>query len=213
MRVVVFGASGATGQQLIQQGLARRLEITAFVRNPKKVQARDHLRVITGDVYNIEDVASAIAGQDAVFSALGARTLAKNNLLERAMVNILQGMNRHGVKRLIVLGAGGSLGGEQALRHQSFLTRRMYAFFVDKLLKNPMDSQRAQEELIIASNTDFTIVQPPRLTNGHATGKYRVAADAFPPHMKATPRADVADFMLRQLEDRDWIRKMPFLCL
>jgi putative NADH-flavin reductase len=213
MKVVVFGASGATGQLLLRQGLARNLEMTAFVRNPKSVPPREHLRIVTGDVYNAEEVGAAIAGQDAVLSALGSRTLGKNDLLEAAMNNILNGMKRNGVKRLIVLGAGGSSESAKALEHQSFLTRTLYGFLLDTILKNPMASQSAQTVLMIASEADFTIVQPPRLTNGRPTGKYRVAADAFPPHAKATPRADVASFMLSQLEDRNWIRQMPFLCV
>lgn len=213
MKAVVFGASGATGQLLLQQGLARNLEMTAFVRNAKSVQPREHLRAITGDVYNAVEVASAIADQDAVLSALGPRTLAKTDLLEGAMTNILAGMKRHGLKRLIVLGAGGSSQSAEALRHQGVLTRKLYGFLLETILKNPMASQRAQKALMIASDADFTIVQPPRLTNGPATGRYRAEADAFPPNLKAISRADLASFMLSQLDDRKWIRQMPFLCV
>jgi putative NADH-flavin reductase len=213
MKIIIFGASGLTGGELIAQGLARSLAVTGFVRRPGSLQAHPGLYIVVGDVFNADQVAAAIAGHDAVFATLGARSLGQSDLLERSMANILAGMERHGVRRLIVLGAGGALGAKRALRDQGALSRAFSGLLVDTLLKNPMASQRAQYALIEASPADYTIVQPPRLTNRPATGSYRVQEAAFPPQMKATPRADVADFMLRQLKDQIWVRKSPFLCV
>ncbi|MGC2637567.1 MAG: NAD(P)H-binding protein, partial [Acidobacteriaceae bacterium] len=74
MKIVVFGASGGTGQELLKQGVAAGHEVTAFVRDPKSVTGGERLRVVVGDARDAKAVALAIAGQDAVLSALGART-------------------------------------------------------------------------------------------------------------------------------------------
>src|SRR5579859_784353 len=105
MRIVIFGASGGTGRELVRQGVERGHEVTAFVRNPHALpRAQGNVRTIVGDALDPRAVATAIEGQEAVLSALGPRTLAKDPLLPESMWHILASMKSQSVPRLIVLG-------------------------------------------------------------------------------------------------------------
>jgi putative NADH-flavin reductase len=211
MKLVIFGASGGTGQHLVQQALAEGHGVTAFVRRPGSVLAASSpgLTIVEGDVYNPSAVSSVIAGQHAVLSALGARSLGKSDLLEVAVRNIVAGMAACGVQRIIVLGASGA--SADAAKHQGPGTRLILKLLESTVLREPFRSQREQERLLEASSTDYTIVRPPRLLNGPAEGRYRVQEDGLPPGGVTIDRADVADFMLRQLTDKTWIRKGPYV--
>jgi len=209
MRLVVFGASGGTGQHLVQQALAEGDTVLAFARRPETVLTAPSpgLTVVQGDIHDPAAVTAAIAGQDAVLSALGARTLGKSDVLEAGVRNILAGMSVHGVRRIIVLGASGASG--ESAQHQGTAARLILKLVKATILREPFRSQRAQERLLQASDTEYTIVRPPRLLNRPFTGHYRVQEDGLPPGGLTIGRADVADFMLRQVTDRTWIRKGP----
>ena len=211
MKVVIFGASGGTGQHLVQQALAQGHKVTAFARRPEAIIAAPApgLSVVQGDIHDGTAVAASIAGQDAVLSALGARNLKPSDVLEVGVRNILAGMAAHGVSRIIVLGAAGIH--PEAMKNQGWVTRTGSRFVLSTLLKEPFRSQRAQEQLLGASQTQFTIVRPPFLVDKPLTERYRVQEDGLPPGGTKIPRADVADFMIRQLTDKTWIRKGPYI--
>lgn len=211
MKLIIFGASGETGQHLVQQALALGHTVTAFARRPDSILAAPApgLTVIEGDIYDGPAVSNAIAGQNAVFSALGARNLGRSDLLEVGIRNILAGMKTHGVQRIIVLGASGAIPG--AAQHQGVATRIFLSIIEATVLREPFRSQQEQERLLAASPAQYTVVRPPRLLNRPAIGHYRVQEDGLPPRGLTIPRADVADFMLRQLTDATWIRKAPYV--
>lgn len=209
MKILVFGASGATGRELVRRGLAAGHQISAFVRNPSSFTEAPGLRVIQGDVFDPEQVAAAIQGQDAIFTALGARTLGPNDLLPKASANIIAGMKRHGLRRLIVLGASGASG--DAGKYSSGLQRLVLRVLKHTLLKYPFINSAIQQQQVEASGLDYTIVLPPRLTNGPAVGKYRMLPDGLPRGGATLSRADLAEFMLKQLSDPTWIRKTPYV--
>ena len=209
MKILVFGASGGTGQELLRQGLAQGYAVTAFVRNPASVAQRDGLRVAVGDAKDGTAVGAAMHGQEAVLSALGARSLLDNTLLPDSMEHILSTMKQHGVRRLIVLGASGVWPG--ATRRLS-PAMRLFAELLDAtVLRKPFASQRAMQLLIRASDLDWTVVQPPRLLNVPGRGVYRVDGEALPAGGTQIARADVAAFMLAQLKSTEWVRQSPFL--
>lgn len=209
MKIAVFGASGGTGQELLQQGVALGHEVTAFVRDPKSVIGGERLRVVVGDARDAQAVALAVAGQEAVVSALGARTLGDETLLPESMTHILAAMRQHGVRRLIVLGASGVWPGADArLSRGSQLFLRVIRATV---LKKPFQSQRKMQEMIRVSDTEWTVVQPPRLLNRPGRGTWRVDGEALPTNGTTIARADVAAFMLQQLTSAEWARKSPFV--
>ncbi|MEY2562357.1 MAG: hypothetical protein QOH88_550 [Verrucomicrobiota bacterium] len=208
LRVLVIGATGGTGRELVQQALAQGHHVTAFVRTPAKLQiAHDNLRVVQGDVLDYATLEPAMQGQDAVLSALGhKRFLYPNRIQSDGMSNILRAMKAVGVPRLIcetALGIGSSVG-RLGLPHTFLILPLLLVFYMwDKL---------RQEELIIASDLDWVIARPGILTSGSATRNYRHGPDAggylWP---VAISRADVADFMLKQLTDDTYLGTAPGL--
>ena len=209
MKIVVFGASGGTGQELLRQGVAQGHEVTAFVRNPKSVTGGDRLRVVVGDARDASAVVLAMAGQEAVLSALGSRSLGDETLLPESMTHILAAMRHEGVRRLIVLGASGVWPG--AGKRLSAMAQLFLRLIQATVLKKPFISQRKMQELIRLSDTEWTVVQPPRLLNSAGRGRWRVDGEALPANGTTIARADVATFMLQQLSGTEWVRKSPFI--
>jgi nucleoside-diphosphate-sugar epimerase len=206
LRVLVVGATGGTGRQLVQQALAQGHQVTAFVRDPARLPIEHpNLRIVKGDVLNSASVESAMAGQSAVLCALGhKRFFYPNKIQSNGMRNILRAMKTCNVPRLIcesALGIGNSVG-HLGLPHTFFILPLILPFYMwDKL---------RQEELITASDRDWVIVRPGVLKNGEARGNYRhgpKVGNYFWPVV--VTRADVADFMLKQLTDDTYIGAAP----
>ena len=205
-RVLVIGATGGTGRELVQQALAQGHQVTAFVRDPAKLKIEHaNLRVAKGDVLDYATVESAMRGQDAVLSALGHRRFFyPNRIQSEGMRNILSAMKACDVPRLIcetALGIGSSVG-RLGLPHTFFIVPLILPFyFWDKL---------RQEELIMASDRDWIIVRAGLLKNGPARGTYRHGPEAgnyFWP--RPISRADVAAFMLKQLSNDTYLSLAP----
>lgn len=209
MKVIVFGATGGIGRLIVAGALELGHAVTAFVRNSQSLQPRDGLRILQGDLFDPQSVGDAIDGHRAVFCALGARTLKKDPILSRAVPLIVNGMHFHMVDRIISVGAAGAL--YPAAKYQAPAIGVAFAVIRATLLRHPMADQRAQERFLAASDLDYTIVRPPRLTNGPATGSYRVLPDGLPSSSLHVSRADVADFMLQQLTDPRFHRRGVYI--
>ena len=208
LRVLVIGATGGTGRELVQQALAQGHQVTAFVRDAAKLQIEHaNLRVAKGDVLDYATVEAAMRGQDVVLSALGhKRFMYPNRIQSDGMRNILRAMKSCDVPRLIcetALGIGNSVG-RLGLPH-TFL-------FLPLILQFYMWDKLRQEELIMASDRDWVIARPGVLTNGPARGSYRHGVDVGSylwPVLIA--RADVAAFMLQQVRDDAYLGLAPGL--
>jgi putative NADH-flavin reductase len=209
MKLVILGATGATSQELVKEALASGHEVTALARNPAKLAERAGLRVMKGNALDADAVAGAIAGQEAVLTALGSRSLNDNVLLPRSMAHILAGMNRHEVRRLIVTGASGTM--PKAEERLGPIKRSIFRLVKATLLRKPFESQTEMQKMVRASDTEWTIVQPPRLLNTAGTGGIRVDGEALPANGVTIPRADVAKFMLEQLTSADWVRRDVYI--
>ena len=209
MKIIVFGATGGTGKEILTQALAKGHSVTAFVRNSAALPQDPQLHVIEGDLFDFATVVRAMHGHRAVLSALGARDRNKADVLARAIPNILEGMRQEYVTRLIVLGAAGAH--PDWGRYQNALTTLALWTAKKTVLKYPFLDQKEQERLLVASDVDYTIVRAPRLMDGPFTGKYRVLPDALPPGALRVNRADVADFMLLQLTDPRFHRQGPYI--
>jgi putative NADH-flavin reductase len=205
MRVLVFGASGATGLLLLEEATSLGHAVTAFVRDPAKLASHNTVEVLKGDVADPAAVRQAVAGQGAVLCALGAATpLRRDPTLVAGVGHITAAMHAAGVPRLVYL----SFLGVPAGRHQlSAVGRYVVAPLV---MRNVVADHVAKEQIIERSQLDWTIVRPPRLTNGPKTCAYRhgddIHARQFVPRIS---RADVAHFMVDQLTDRMYIRCAP----
>ena len=206
VRVLVFGASGATGRQLVGQALAEGHQVTASVRNVSRLETRTgQLTVVVGDVAETTAVASAVEGQDGVLCALGAATpLRRNQTLVEGVRHIVRAMEQSGVQRFVYLSF---LGVGEGRRQLSTVGRYLVA---PLLLRNVVVDHEAKERIIRESTLDWVIVRPPRLTNGARWGRYRsgvdIRATSIVPRIS---RADLVEFMLRQLTEDTYVRKTP----
>ncbi|MBS1811695.1 MAG: SDR family oxidoreductase [Acidobacteria bacterium] len=206
MNLLIFGATGGTGRCLLEQAMAEGHRVTAFTRRPEKVTPQSaNLTVVQGDILNYDSVAAAMPGHDAVLSALGVYLFKKNTVLSDGTRNLIRAMEAHGVKRFVCESALGiSDSRDQLGLWVEFI---MYPL----LLRHFFPDKERQELAIRQSNLNWIIVRPARLTNGKGTGQYR---HGFGPHEKINgmiSRADVADFMLKQLTDDTYLRKTPGL--
>jgi putative NADH-flavin reductase len=209
MKIIVFGATGGTGKEIVRQAIEQGHTVTAFVRDASSLTAQENLKIVQGNVFDQVAVAAAIDGQRAVLSALGARTLKRENILSRAIPNILAGMEEHYVHRIIVLGAAGAY--YPAGKYQTGWYKLFLGLAKATVLRNPFADQAAQERLLAQSGMDFTIVRPPRLNNKTEAGEVRVLPDGLPSGGLQISRADVADFMLQQLTDPRFHRQGVYI--
>jgi putative NADH-flavin reductase len=206
MRVLILGATGGTGQHLVEQALAQRCHVTAFVRSPSKLEIRSpELTVVQGDVTDLLAVERAVNSQDAVFCALGSATpLHQDPALVEGVRNVVDAMERLHVRRLVYLSFLGVREGRRQLS-------RLGEYVVAPLLLGKVAADHEIKEAIIRrSALDWVIVRPPRLTNGRRTGDYRggegIEANAVIPTLS---RADLAEFMLLQLAADTYVHRTP----
>jgi putative NADH-flavin reductase len=206
MQVAVFGASGRTGGSLVERCLAAGYAVKALVRAPEEFGFWGHAEVVEGSVFDLAAVRRTVAGVDVVLSVLGARSLKKEDVLERAVPLIVQAMQAEGVRRIVALGSAGAL--EDSLKNQAAWRRWIVQNIVyNTFLKWAVASQVSQWKTLAASGLEFTMVMPPMLTDGKARGKFRVDGEALPRGGRQIARADVADFMVAQIEGKDWVGK------
>jgi len=159
-----------------------------------------------GTAFDAEAVRQTVAGADVVLSALGARSLKKEDVLERAVPLIVSAMKEACVQRIIVLGSAGALSDslkKQPAWRRWFVQRIVY----NTVLKWAVASQVDQWKVLSASGLDFTMVMPPMLLNSPRRGTFRVDGEALPRHGARIAREDVADFMMEQIEGKEWVGK------
>lgn len=212
MRVTIFGANGATGSLLTERSLAAGYEVTVLLRRPEEFRYRDRVTAVKGSAFELEDVKKAVAGADVVLSALGAHSPLRNeNVLPRAVPVIVEAMRETGVRRIVALGSAGAL--PDSLKKQPAWKRWIVQKIVyNTVLKWPVHEQVVQYLRLSSSGLDWTMAMPGMLTNGKPRGRYRVDGDALPRGGSRIARADVADFMMQQVEGTEWVRKGVYLC-
>jgi putative NADH-flavin reductase len=212
MKVAIFGASGGTGSLLTERCLAAGYEVTALVRTPDEFLFKDRVRVVQGSVFDAGVVRETIAGADLVMSALGARSLKKEDVLERGVPLIVGAMRDVGVRRIIALGSAGAL--PSSLDKQPAWRRWVVQNIVyNTLLKNAVASQISQWKTLSTSGLDFTMVMPPMLANspGRGLDRLRVDGEALPRYGSRISRVDVADFMMQQVGSEEWVGKGVYI--
>lgn len=199
MKIVVFGASGRVGQHVVSLALEKGMEVTAFVRTPSKLQiSHPFLHIYHGNAFQAEDVATAIKGHDAVVSCLASsKGLKESNELGRMIDHIVLGMEQHHVKRIVYVASAGIFGEIPGISGKLIM----------KTLKYPLIDHRRAVDTIIKYNLDYTIVRPLGLTNKVGTGNYRENLDGIPKGGRNISRADVAHFIVKSLEDKNYSKQ------
>jgi putative NADH-flavin reductase len=207
MKLIIFGPTSGTGRELMRQALDQGHSVVAFARNPAKIDDIQHenLRVFQGDVLDPAAVESAVAGQEVVLCTIGAGA-ARSTLREDGTRNIIAAMEKAGIRRLICLS---SLGVGDSRANIPFFTKHI---IIPVFLRHAFADHERQEAVVRQSSLDWTIVRPPHLINGPRTGEYRHGFPTTDRQIKAKiSRADVADFMLKQLNDDTHIHGTPGL--
>jgi len=201
-RLVIFGATGRTGQVLVKQALEKNYFVTAFARTPQKIKiSHDKLKIVKGDVLNYRDVCHAVKDQDIVFCNLGMPASDKSTLRTDGTVNIIKAMKQKKVNRFICQTSLGFADSKEVLPWH------MKHLIVPFILKNAFKDHESQEREIVQSNLDWTIVRPGNMTNGKMTENYK---HGFIPTEKIKlkiSRADVAHFMLSQIDNIQYLHK------
>jgi len=198
MRLLILGATGGTGTRLTSQALDRGNSVTALVRSPEKMTPREKLQIVRGDPRDAGELARTLREHEAVVSALGAAPGSKRSedIREAGARSTVEAMRRANVRRLVVVSAAmlypdvGPLGA-----------------IVRFILRRHVRDLAAMERVVEASDLDWTIVRPPRLTNGPLTGKYRISDHHAPPSSFIS-RADCAHAILDLVEKREYVRKV-----
>ena len=206
MKITIFGASGATGKNVVEQALAQGNEVTAFVRNPEKMDIKnDKLTVTQGDVTNVQDVENAVAAAEGVLVTLGASPdMQADIVMEEGTRNIMDAMKKHGVKRIIVQSSYPMSGSPEGV---AFLKQMGMGDEQIAMVQPVLDDKAKQEDAIRDSGLAYTIVRPLMLNDDPKTGEYRVGENLVIKVGDAISRADVADFMLKDLTENKFIGK------
>ncbi len=206
-RLLVVGATGSLGRALVARALEQGHHVTAFARRPQALEVQHpRLTLHAGDVFDADSVKGAVPGHDVVLVALGASPLNRSRVRALGTHHVVGAMQTAGVRRLIclsILGLGES--------YQN-LPLSYKALVKPGLLRFVYQDHEAQEAAVQASDLDWTLVRPPNFTEGDATGAYRhgFAGDVRDITLKIS-RADLADFMLAQVDDDTYLRACPAL--
>jgi putative NADH-flavin reductase len=203
MRLALLGGTGRIGGLLLTQALESGHEVTALARNPGALSPAAGLTALGGDATDAEAVAAAVEGADAVLSALGPRGAKAPALLESAARNTVRAMSKTGARRLICVSAAGAF--VQDDPNMNVVVK----FVLPKIFAAQFADVRAMEQVIRASDVDWTLVRPTRLVNSGITGRYRTAPDYPPPGGRKISRADVAHFIGAALEQNSWLESAP----
>jgi putative NADH-flavin reductase len=207
MKLAIFGAAGRTGIPLVQQALEGGNDVVALVRAPSKLSIRnERLTVVQGDVAHLADVERAVQGVDAVLSVLGHVKGSEPDILTQAIRNIITAMDKYDMKRLVSL-SGASV---YAPQDKPKLVNRLIKFYTmattGSLLKD------AEQHFMVIQNSDveWVVVRGPILNEGPHTGTYRVGWTGVNTGIRVS-RADIADFMLKQVTDTTYLRQAPLI--
>jgi putative NADH-flavin reductase len=202
MRILILGATGPTGQQLVKQALEKNHQVTVLVRNPEKLgMTHGNLHVVKGEVLDEATLKKAVEGTEAVLCTLGrGRSLKSFDLMTTAVTNIIAAMKSSNIDRVILLS---SFGVGETFTQANFFQKLVFRTF----LKNIYSDKAKADAMLRNSPLEWTLVCPVILTNKPGTGNYKVAETLPMKGMPKISRTDVADFMLRELENRTFLRK------
>lgn len=204
MKVLVIGATGATGVHLVRMLLAAGHEVTALARTPDALTAKDaKLRVVKGDVRDAAALDAAVAGQEAVMVAVGPRSLSETDLQQTMYGHLVASMKKHGVRRIVNLSAWGA---GDSVKYMPLI----FKIFSGIVLRKVWPDKERGEQMMLDAGLDYVNVRPGRLLNAPARGGVRAGLE--PNGMKSElTREDLARFMVDQLTSDTWLRQSPLV--
>jgi len=208
MKLAIFGAAGATGKELVTQALAAGHQVVAFARDPLRLNIEhEHLTNIHGGLTDQAAIERTVSGTEAVISVLAprGRGSSKGKPITRGMQNILDAMRQQGVRRLIIISTPGA-SDPNDLPDFRFKVLVTIAKLTDRAAYEEIVNIAAT---VRASDRDWTIVRVSRLNNNPKSGKVRAGYLGRGQVGANISRADIADFMLKQVQDTKYLRQAP----
>jgi putative NADH-flavin reductase len=208
MRIAIFGASGRTGRQLVEQAVAKGHQVTAIVRKPDGLASdpQSAVQFVKADVMDADAIAPALADADSVVSALSGPGRAPSSVWSESTRSIVQAMCEASVRRYIAI-----TGSMLDTTGDGPFFRYIGKPIARRMLKGSANDMRRAEQLIHESGLDWTIIRAPRLTDKPARGRYRIAFERNVPREFSLPRADLATCTLAVLADDTTIRHHVFV--
>ncbi len=200
MNILIIGANGGIGRQAVEIALAAGHSVTALLRDPAKLTlTHAKLKVVKGDIMQPETFENYLDNKDAIISALGVKAIKPTTLYSEGNGNLLKAMKVRGIKRAFFISASAI----EVSPVQPFFVKVFTKYILQKILKNVYADQRIMEALIKESDSDWTIMRPCRLIDKPVTGNYRVAINGFLKKCLTISRADVAHFMINNINNEE----------
>lgn len=207
-KIALFGATGQTGKEFTKIALQKGYEIKALARNPDKLDIQhQNIKVLKGDVLNSEDVLQTIKGCDVAVSLFGHVKGSPEWLQTNGTKNIISAMKDLNVQKIISLSGGGL---PYSQKDKPKPADRMIRFIMKLLVPKILNDAIEHHKVLAESGLKWIIVRGPRLTNNHARGVYRVGWVGVNASTQIA-RADLADFIVKQIEDDTFLNQMPFV--
>lgn len=208
MRIVIFGANGKTGRLLVEQALAAGHYVWAFMRNSSSFSIiHPNLNIIVGELNETLKLRDLFSDKDVCISALGGKSLTKiSTNFTNGLENIIYVMKESAVRRFLYISSLGA--GESRIMFQ----QPIRFIILNILLRVPIIEHNKNEQVLMASNLDWTIIRPAGLTNEPKTKTYKHGIDKN--KLAGNPkisRASVASFIISQLTDPTYIHKCVWL--
>ena len=191
MNLFILGATGAIGKHLLDSALERGHQVTSYVRSPQKIHlTHECLKVVRGSVFDADQMAHSLTGHDIILSAFGPTTVRFSTLRREFGRTLAAAMRKSDVRRAQIVSAA------FLFPDIGFVGRILKA----TLFRRMIPDMAGMEAEVSQSDLDWTVVRPPRLTNGPITDAYRIMDGALPPGGFYISRADVARFMIGEAE-------------
>lgn len=205
MRIVIFGSTGGTGRELVNQALERGWEVIAFARQPAQLAIKHpRLYPVQGDVLDPKAVADAVEGADVALSALGVRLgQPPGTVRSQGTRHIVNALDAAGISRFVSVS---TLGVGDSRQRQSTMARWLLPRIIGA--ERLAEAER-QEQIIADSLLAWTILRPARLVDGPSSQRYRLGTDLRTGLSSQTRRADLATALLDQLTDETFLHQCP----
>lgn len=205
MKIAIFGGTGRSGKHLVEKALQQGYQVSMLARTPAKMGiTNDNLTIISGDIKDAAAVEKTLAGTQAVLSTLGPTSNEPRFEVSQGMSNILAGMKKDGIKRLIIT-AGAGVGDP---KDEPKLFNHVMNFLLKLMAKNVLADMSRVVEMVRSSDMDWTVVRLPMLTDDPQTGDVKVGYVGKGMGARIT-RADIADFLITQINDETFVHQSP----
>lgn len=192
MKITIFGATGGTGVEVVRQACEAGHDVTAVVRDPARLHAESpHLTVVAADAMSPAAIGPAILGADVVVTAIGGRSFKPTTLQSDSTTAIIKAMRETGARRLIAVSNSGMFTDGDTL-----VSKAIVKPILRRILRNPWADMRQMEAIVRASDLDWTLIRPPKLTDGSLTRKYRTAVNRNVRGGMQVSRADVGHLIV-----------------